>query len=40
MTFLAAGQLMAALIALATYPETAHHTLEELNPEDVLPAPP
>ena len=40
MTFLAAGQLLAALIALTTYPETAHRALEELNPEDVLPAPP
>jgi MFS family permease len=40
MAFLAAGQILAALIALTTYPETAHKALEELNPEDVLPASP
>ena len=40
MTFLAAGQIIAALVALTTYPETAHRALEELNPEDLSPAPP
>jgi MFS family permease len=28
------GQLLAAAIVLATYPETAHRSLEDLNPED------
>lgn len=40
MSFLAAGQLLAALIALTTYPETAHRSLEQLNPEDAIAAPP
>jgi len=39
MTFLAGGQILAALVALTTYPETAHRALEELNPEDALPSP-
>jgi MFS family permease len=38
MGVLAAGQAVAAVVALITYPETAHHTLEELNPEDAAAA--
>lgn len=38
MGMLAGGQVIAALVALTTYPETAHHTLEELNPEDATTA--
>lgn len=37
MALLALGQVLAALLVLTTYPETAHRALEELNPED-LPA--
>ena len=28
------GQLIAAVIAFVAYPETAHLSLEQLNPED------
>ncbi|MGH9245681.1 MAG: MFS transporter [Acidimicrobiales bacterium] len=31
---MAAAPLVVAALVLALYPETAHHTLEELNPED------
>ncbi len=34
MGLLALGQVLAATIVLSTYPETAHQTLEELNPGD------
>lgn len=32
---LAIGQLVVAVVVLVAYPETAHHELEDLNPEDV-----
>ncbi|MGE0140913.1 MAG: MFS transporter [Ilumatobacteraceae bacterium] len=35
MALLAVGQLVAAVIVFTTYPETAHRSLEEINPEDV-----
>jgi len=35
MGMLAGGQIVAAVVALTTYPETAHRALEEINPEDV-----
>jgi MFS family permease len=35
MALLAIGQLIAAVIVFTTYPETAHRSLEELNPQDV-----
>lgn len=35
MGLLACGQVVSALIVFATYPETAHRSLEEINPEDV-----
>lgn len=34
MALIALGPLALAALVLAAYPETAHHTLEELNPED------
>jgi hypothetical protein len=34
---IAAGPLVIALVVLVAFPETAHHTLEELNPEDRTP---
>ena len=36
MTVLAAAQVVTAAIVLASYPETAHRDLDELNPEDRL----
>lgn len=38
MATLAAGQVVATIIAVSSYPETAHRVLEELNPEDAPPA--
>ena len=35
MGLLACGQVVSAIIVFATYPETAHRSLEEINPEDV-----
>jgi hypothetical protein len=32
---LAAGPATLAIVVLAAFPETAHHELEDLNPEDV-----
>jgi MFS family permease len=40
MAILAAGPVLVAALVLAVYPETAGRELEELNPEDVGPAPP
>jgi MFS family permease len=40
MGLLAVGQVVAAIVALTTYPETAHRALEELNPEDAAAAGP
>jgi MFS family permease len=34
MAMLGAGQIVAAVIIVLTYPETAHRALEELNPDD------
>jgi MFS family permease len=34
MGMLASGQVVAALIVFFTYPETAHRSLEEINPVD------
>jgi MFS family permease len=34
MALLATGQVVAATIVLARYPETAHRALEDINPED------
>ena len=34
MGLLACGQVVAALIVFTTYPETAHRSLEEINPQD------
>ncbi len=34
MASLAIGQLVVAVLVLVAYPETAHHELEDLNPED------
>ena len=34
MGMLASGSMVSALIVFFTYPETAHRSLEELNPED------
>jgi MFS family permease len=34
MGMLASGQVLAALIVFLTYPETAHRSLEEINPQD------
>jgi hypothetical protein len=34
MALLALGQVVAATVVWFTYPETAHRTLEELNPTD------
>jgi MFS family permease len=34
MAMLGVGQLVAAAIVMATYPETAHRALEDLNPDD------
>jgi hypothetical protein len=31
---IAPGPLLIAVLVLVAFPETAHHTLEELNPED------
>jgi MFS family permease len=36
-TYLAAGPAILTVLILVAYPETAHHTLEELNPEDKAP---
>jgi MFS family permease len=33
-TYLAIGPLILVVLILVAYPETAHHTLEDLNPED------
>jgi methionine-rich copper-binding protein CopC len=34
MGLLACAQLVTATVVFTTYPETAHRTLEEINPED------
>ena len=34
MGLLALAQLVTAAVVFTTYPETAHKTLEEINPED------
>ena len=34
MALMAVGQLVVTVLVVAAYPETAHHELEELNPED------
>jgi MFS family permease len=39
LTVLAIGPLAMAVLVLVAYPETVHRELEELNPEDALPAP-
>ncbi|MHB1089778.1 MAG: hypothetical protein ACYC0U_01675, partial [Ilumatobacteraceae bacterium] len=36
MAGLAVGPVLVSLLIAATYPETAHRELEELNPEDEL----
>ncbi|MCU1502680.1 MAG: putative major facilitator superfamily transporter [Ilumatobacteraceae bacterium] len=36
MALMGVGQLIAAVVAFIAYPETAHLTLEALNPEDVV----
>jgi MFS family permease len=33
-TYLSVGPLLLTILILVAYPETAHHTLEDLNPED------
>ncbi|HUR76377.1 MAG TPA: MFS transporter [Acidimicrobiales bacterium] len=33
-TYMAIGPVVLTILILVAYPETAHHTLEELNPED------
>ncbi|MEY2418081.1 MAG: hypothetical protein QOG90_761 [Actinomycetota bacterium] len=33
-TYLAIGPILLTVLILVAYPETAHHTLEDLNPED------
>ena len=40
MALMGVGQLVAAIVAFAFYPETAHVELEEINPEDGLSAVP
>jgi MFS family permease len=35
MALLSCGQVAAAVIVFTTYPETAHRSLEEINPQDV-----
>ncbi len=37
MGLLACAQLVTAIVVYVTYPETAHLTLEQINPEDALP---
>lgn len=37
MSTMAIGQVVAAIVVLTSYPETAHRMLEELNPEDQAP---
>ena len=34
MATMAIGQLVVTILVIAFYPETAHHELEDLNPED------
>jgi hypothetical protein len=34
----ALGQIVVVLVVLAKFPETAHRSLEELNPEDAVPS--
>ena len=34
MGLLALAQVVTAVVVYTTYPETAHRTLEEINPED------
>ena len=36
MSWLAIGPVIAGLVIIATYPESAHLELEELNPQDVV----
>jgi hypothetical protein len=38
MGLLALGQVVVVVTVLRTFPETAHRTLEELNPQDAPPA--
>ena len=40
MTLMALGQVVAVIIIVARYPETAHRDLDELNPEPVSPVDP
>jgi hypothetical protein len=35
MSWLAVGPIIAGILVYATFPESAHRELEELNPEDV-----
>ncbi len=37
MAGLGLGEIVVAVIVVKAYPETAHHELEDLNPEDVIP---
>jgi hypothetical protein len=36
MSWLAVGPIIAGILVYATFPESAHRELEELNPEDVV----